>query len=159
MKNVDLKTITYTQSWYKIWQLNGYNHTRVQPNRLRRRSRVLRKVLEPSDKPTVIFSDRSVEFEELVKNDRGIMYPRHMALLREQCRIKDGTSAVLFQSGLDGLEGSSHKNMQPQVLIICGHKFRPECLKQLNENEKQQCGVEKPKLENARKLRGRHLLG
>ena len=40
MKDVNLETTTETQSWCRIWPLNGYNHTRVKPTLLRRRKRV-----------------------------------------------------------------------------------------------------------------------
>ena len=38
MKNVNLETITDTQSWYKIWLLNGHSHTCVKSKLLRRRT-------------------------------------------------------------------------------------------------------------------------
>ena len=53
-----------------------------------------------------------------------------------------------------GRGGGRQKFKQPQDLIICGHKIYPECQKQNNERKKQQWAVEKPKLDNARKLRG-----
>ena len=47
-----------------------------------------------------------------------------------------------------------HTFKQLPDLIICGQKFGPECQRHLNERNKQQWAVEKPKLDNARKLRG-----
>ena len=61
-KVFNLETITDTQSWYNIWPLNGCNHARVKPNLLRRRKRVLRKFLERSDKPKVVYTDNFMEF-------------------------------------------------------------------------------------------------
>ena len=46
------------------------------------------------------------------------------------------------------------QSKQPQEPNISGQKFRTECQRQLNEKKKQQRAIEKPKLDNARKLRG-----
>ena len=71
--------------------------------------KILRKLLEPSAKPKVIFADLSWEsLTQLVKSFPGItVYLRltvakQMVLLKERYgRSKEGTSAVLLQSGLD----------------------------------------------------------
>ena len=51
-----------------------------------------------------------------------------------------------------GPESGLQQFKQPQGLIICGQRFGPACHKQLNERKKQQWAIEKPKLDNARKL-------
>ena len=84
--------------------------------------RSLQKFLEPNRKPKVIYTDDSLEFgtacEDLSWNHRHHTDRKQMGLLREQCetphrsetngiaeravrRVKEGTSAVLLQSGLD----------------------------------------------------------
>ena len=68
----------------------------------------LRKFLEPSQKPKVIFTDNSLEFgkscEELSWNHRtSTPYRSETNGIAERAkrRAKEGTSAVLLQSGLD----------------------------------------------------------
>ena len=68
----------------------------------------LQKFLEPTDKPKVIYSDNSVEFgkscEELLWNHRtstSHQSETHGIAERAVRRIKEGTSVVLLQSGLD----------------------------------------------------------
>ena len=81
--------------------LNGFNLIRAKQKLLRRQKKSLRKFLETSDRPKVIYTDDSLEFgkscEELSWNhcmSTGIAE-------RVVRRIKEGTSAVLLQSGLD----------------------------------------------------------
>ena len=42
MKDVNLETIIDTLSWYKIWQLNGFNLIRAKPKLLRNQKRAYR---------------------------------------------------------------------------------------------------------------------
>ena len=65
----------------------------------------LRKFLEPSQKPKVIYTGNSLEFG----NYHGIIEQLHLNNQRTNGiaerafrRVKEGTSAVLLQSGLDG---------------------------------------------------------
>ena len=60
-----LETITDTQSWYKILPLNGFNLIRAKQKLLRRRQS-LRKFLEPSEKPKVIYTDNSLDFGQIL---------------------------------------------------------------------------------------------
>ena len=69
----------------------------------------LRKFLEPSQKPKVIYTDNSLEFgkscEELAWNHRRNTPHRSETNgigQRAARHVKEGTSAVLLQSGLDG---------------------------------------------------------
>ena len=71
-------------------------------------NRILRKFLEPSEKPKVIFSDIFWNLAKPVKIYHGIIVHqrvtdlRRMVLLREpQAKLKE-VSAVMLQSGLDG---------------------------------------------------------
>ena len=50
--------------------------------------------------------------------------------------------------------GDSQTFKQLLDLIICGPKFGQECQKPLRKKKKQQWAIEKPKLDNARKLTG-----
>ena len=68
----------------------------------------LRKFLEPSEKPKIIYTDNSLEFgkscEDLSWNDRtSTPYRSETNGIAEKAvhRVKEGTSAVLLQSGLD----------------------------------------------------------
>ena len=70
--------------------------------------RSLQKFLEPDRKPKVIYTNNSLELAKLVKIFTGIIVRRHhtdqkqMGLLKEQCgEVKEGTFAVLLQSGLN----------------------------------------------------------
>ena len=71
-------------------------------------NRILRKFLEPSEKPKVIFSDIFWNLAKPVKIYHGIIVHqrvtdlRRMVLLREpQAKLKE-VSAVMLQSGMDG---------------------------------------------------------
>ena len=108
VKDVNLETVTDTASWYKIWQLNGFNHIRAKPKLLRRRKRGFRKFLEPTKNPKVIYTDNSLEFgkacEDLSWNHcTSTPHRSETNGIAEGAvrRIKEGTSAVLLQSGLD----------------------------------------------------------
>ena len=79
--------------------------TRVKPKLHRRRRRILRKFSEPSQKPKVIYTDDLLQFgkscEESSWNHRTTTPCRSDEIAeRAVCRAKEGTSAVLLQSGL-----------------------------------------------------------
>ena len=107
MKVVNLETIIDTLWWFKTWQHSGYNHTRAKQN-FQETEKSLQKFLEPTRKPKVIYTDNSVEFgnsfEDLSWNHcTSIPHRSETNCIVERAvrRIKDGTSAVLLQSGLD----------------------------------------------------------
>ena len=52
-EGLNLETMIDTLSWYKIWQLNGFNHIRAKPKLLRKHKN-LQKILEPMRKPKVM---------------------------------------------------------------------------------------------------------
>ena len=63
MKKVNLKTITDTQSWYKIWVLNQWFLSYpCKTKSCQETERSLRRLSEPSDKPKVMFTDNSLDF-------------------------------------------------------------------------------------------------
>ena len=102
---VNLETITDTQSWYKIQPLNGIiNLIRAKQKHLRRRKRVQASYSSRRKK----VADNSLEFgktcEDLSWNHRTSTPHRSETngfADRAVRRTKEGTSAVLLQSGLD----------------------------------------------------------
>ena len=108
MRRVNHGTITGTLSLFKILPLSGYNLIRAKQRLHRRRKRSLRKFLEPSQKPKVVHINNSLEFgkscEELSWNHRTSTPHRsetNGVAERAVRRVKEGTSAVLLQQGLD----------------------------------------------------------
>ena len=74
MSEVNPETITSTVSWYKILLLNGLNLIRAKQISSHETEKSLLKLLEPSRRPKVAFSDNSLEFgkscEDLSWNHR-----------------------------------------------------------------------------------------
>ena len=98
---MNLWTIIDTQSWCKILPLNGCNL-------IHENEKSLRKFLKPTEKLKVIYTDNSQEFvkscEDLSWNHRTSTPHRsdtNGIAERAVRRPKEGTSAVLLQSGLD----------------------------------------------------------
>ena len=103
MRDVIHLTITSSLSWYKILFLTGFNRIRVKRN-----LRMRRKFLEPSHRPKVVYTDNLMGFgkacEGLSWNHRTSTPHRSETngiAERAVRRVKEGTSAVLLQSGLD----------------------------------------------------------
>ena len=92
--------------WYKIWQRSGYNPTQEKTSQETQKSLI--KFLEPTRKPKVIYTDNSLEFG---KSCEGLSWNHctstpHRSETngiaeRAPRRVKEGTSVVLLQSGLD----------------------------------------------------------
>ena len=61
MREVNPETITSALSWYKILPLNGFHLMRAKQN-LRTRRKKLKTFLEPSQAPTVVYTENSMEF-------------------------------------------------------------------------------------------------
>ena len=107
-EDVNPETITGTLSWYKILPLNGYSRTRAKQKSSHETEKSLLKFLEPSHTPKVVFTDNSMEFgracEVLSWNHHtSTPYRSETNCIAERAvrRVKEGTSAVLLQSGLD----------------------------------------------------------
>ena len=96
------------QSWCKTWPPNGSSRIRAKQKLLRKHKRSLQKFLEPKRKPKVIYTDNSLEFgkacEDLSWNHcTSTPHRSETNGIAERAvrRVKEGTSAVLLQSGLD----------------------------------------------------------
>ena len=90
------------------WLLSGSNLTHVKRKLLRKHKKRLQKFLERTRKPKVIYTDKSPEFgkscEELYWNHcTSTPHRSETNGIAERAvrRVKEGTSAVLLQSGLD----------------------------------------------------------
>ena len=107
MTIANLETITDMQSWCRTWPLNGSNHVRAKTKTSQETQRSLQKFLEPERKPKVIYTDNSMEFgkacEDLSWNHcTSTPHRSETNGIAERAvrRVKEGTSAVLLQSGL-----------------------------------------------------------
>ena len=95
--------------WYRIWQLNGFNHNqRAKTKTSQETQKSLQKSLEPTWKPKVIYTHNSLEFgkacEDLSRNHcTSTPHRSETNGIAERAvrRVKEGTSAVLLQSGLN----------------------------------------------------------
>ena len=105
---MNLETIIDMQSWCRTWPPNGSSRIRARQKLLRKHKRSLQKFLEPNRKPKVIYTDDSLEFgkacEDLSWNHCTSTPHRsetNAIAERGVRREKEGTSAVVLQSGLD----------------------------------------------------------
>ena len=96
------------QSWCRTWPLNGSSRIRVKTKTSQETQRSLQKFLEPNRKPKVIYTDNSLEFgkacEDLSWNHcTSTPHRSETNGIAERAvrKVKEGTSAVLLQSGLD----------------------------------------------------------
>ena len=108
MNDVSLDIIIDTLLWYKTWLLSGYNPTQGKTKTSQETQKSLQKFLEPTRKPKAIYTDNSLEFGKACEDLSWIhcMSTPHRSETngiagRAVRRIKEGTSAVLLQSGLD----------------------------------------------------------
>ena len=108
MSRVNHGTITDKLSLFKILPLNGFSILSVQTKTSQETEKSWRKFLEPSHKPKVIYADNSSECgkscEDLSWNHRTSIPHRsekNGIAARAVRRVKEGTSAVLQQSGVD----------------------------------------------------------
>ena len=108
MKVVNLETIIDMQSWCRTWPLNGSSRIRAKTKTSQETQRILQKFLEPNWKRKVIYTDNSLKFgkacEDLSWNHCTSTPHRSETngiAGRAVRRMKEGTSAVLLQSGLD----------------------------------------------------------
>ena len=108
MNIVNLQTIIDMQSWCRTWPPNGSSRIRAKQKTSQETQRSLHKFLEPNRKPEVIYTDYSLEFgiacEDLSWNHcTSTPHRSETNGIAERAvrRVKEGTSAVLLQSGLD----------------------------------------------------------
>ena len=95
------------QSWCRTWPPNGSSRIRAK-QKLQETHRSLQRFLEPNRNPRVIYTDNSLEFgkagEDLSWNHCTSTPHRSETngiAERTVRRVKEGTSAVLLQSGLN----------------------------------------------------------
>ena len=105
---MNLGTIIDMQSWCKTWPPNGSSCIRAKQQLLRKHKWSLQKFLESKRKPKVICTNNSLEFgkacEDLSWNlCTSAPHRSETNGIAERAlrRVKEGTSAVLLQSGLD----------------------------------------------------------
>ena len=108
MKIVNLETFTDLQSWCRTWQPMDPVVSVQNKNFSGNTKELAKKFLEPDRKPKVIYTDNSLEFgkacEDLSWNHCTSTPHRsetHGIAERAVRRVKEGTSAVLLQSGLN----------------------------------------------------------
>ena len=108
MTIVNPETIIDMQSWCWTWPPNGSSRIRAKQKLLRKHNRSLQKFLEPDRKPEVIYTDNSLEIgkacEDLSWNHcTSTPHRSETNGIAERAvrRVKEGTSAVLLQSGLN----------------------------------------------------------
>ena len=108
MRDVNLETVTDMLSWYKILKLNGFNLYPWKTKSSQETQRSLQKFLEPDRKDKVFYTDNSLEFgkacEDLSWNHcTSTPHRSETNEIAERAvrRVKEGTSAVLLQSGLN----------------------------------------------------------
>ena len=96
------------QSWCRTWPPNESKHFHAKQKLPRKLKRSLQKLLEPDRTPKVIYTENSLEFgkscEDLTWNHCTSTPHRsdtNGIAERAVRRVKEGTSAVLLQSGLD----------------------------------------------------------
>ena len=92
----------------QTWPLNGSRRIRVKQKLHRKHREACKSFLEPDRKPKVIYTDNSLEFGKACEDlswNHCTSTPHRLETngIAERAvrRIKEGTSAVLLQSGLD----------------------------------------------------------
>ena len=107
-KEVNPRTITGTLSWYKILSLNGFNLIGVKPKLRKRHRKVYTSFLHRHRSQKLSKTENSLVMskscEELTRNHRTSTPHRSATneiTERAVRRVKEGTSAVLLQSGFD----------------------------------------------------------
>ena len=108
VKVVNLETIIDMQSLCRIWPLNGSSRIRAKTKNSQETQRSLQEFLEPNRKPKVIYTDNSLEFGKVCEDlswNHCTSTPHRSETngIAERAvrRVKEGTSAVLLQSGLN----------------------------------------------------------
>ena len=96
------------QSWCRTWPPNGSSRIRAKQKLLRKDNGACKSSWEPNRKPKVIYTDNSLEFGKACEDlswNHCTSTPHRLETegIAERAvrRVKEGTSAVLLQSGLD----------------------------------------------------------
>ena len=107
-KDVNRGTIIDTLWWYKTWPPNGSSRVRAKQKLHRKHREACKSSWNPTRKPKVIYTDNSLEFGKACEDlswDHCTSTPHRSETNgiaeRAARRVKEGTSAVLLQSGLD----------------------------------------------------------
>ena len=123
---MNLETIIDMLSWCRTWLPTGSSRLRAKTKTSQETQRSLQKFLEPERKPKVIYTDNSLEFGKACEDfswNYSTSTPHRSETngIAERAvrRVKEGTSAVLLQSGLnekwwaDSMECYTHlRNIQ-----------------------------------------------
>ena len=105
---MNLETIIDMQSWCRTWPSNGSSRIRAKQKTSQETQRSLHKFLEPNRKPDVIYTDNNSDFGKACEDhswNHCTSTPHRSETngIAERAlrRVKEGTSAVLMQSGLN----------------------------------------------------------
>ena len=108
MTIVNLETIIDMQSWCRTWPPKWIQSYPCKTKTSQETQRSLQKFLEPDRNPKVIYTDNSLEFGKACEDlswkhctSTPHRSETHGIAERTVRRVKEGTSAALFQSGLD----------------------------------------------------------
>ena len=108
VSDVNLETIIDMQSWCRTWPPNGSSRIRAKQKPLRKHKGACKSSWNRNRKPQVIYTHNSLEFgeacEDLSWNHcTSTPHRSETNAIAERAvrRVKEGTSAVLLQSGLD----------------------------------------------------------
>ena len=86
---MNLETVTDTQSWYKTWQLNGYNDTHVKQKLLRKRKRAYKSSWSRIGNLKSFTLTIPWNLAKLVKISPGIIVHRRLADLRRMVLLRE----------------------------------------------------------------------
>ena len=108
MTIANLETIIDMQSWCRTWPLNGSRRIRAKTKLHKKPRKACKSSWNPNRKPKVIYTDNSLEFgkacEDLSWNHcTSTPHRSETDGIAERAvrRVKEDTSAVLLQSGLN----------------------------------------------------------
>ena len=86
----ELETITDTVSWYKIWQLYGFNHIRVKQKLYKKQKRACRSSWSPHRNQKSFTLATPWNLAKLVKTYPGIIVRRHRTDRKQMGLLRDG---------------------------------------------------------------------
>ena len=134
MTIANLETITDTQSWCRTLATQWIQSYPCKTKTSQETQRSLQKFLEPDGRPKIIYTDNSLEFgkarEDLSWNHcTSTPYWSETNGIAERAvrRVKEGTSAVLLQSGLNESWWADSMNVTPicetsQIYCLMGRR-------------------------------------